>query len=530
MRTQRHPSRLALLLAGALALTGCADHDHPQGKDHGHAHGSGAAHSHAANANRAAEPEKITHFTEHTELFVEFPRLVVGERSAFAAHVTRLKDFAPVRAGKVTVLLSGGGQPEESFAADLPTQPGIFRPEASPRHAGERELAIEIAAPEFTARHLLGPVTVYADRKAAESAPAEAHAEGDIGFTKEQQWKVDFAIAQAVPRPIRPAIAVTGALRARPDGEALLTAQAAGQVRSAGRFPHVGQAVPRGAVLADLVPRLGGDTDYASLQAAARRAKVELDQSVRERVRLEGLLRDEAIAEKRVIAARSAEDAARIEHEASQQRLGQFGGAGGGIPIRAPTEGVLADVRVSPGAYVEAGQLLFHITDPRTLWLELRVPESDAARVSAPSGATFQVDGIEQSFEVVAGRNARLIAAGAVVDAGTRTVPVTFEMQKPHPGLKIGMAVKARVFVGEAQIALAVPAEAVVDESGVPVVFVQTGGESFQRRPVRTGARDGDWIQILDGLEPGQRVVTRGAYLVKLAATRSGEVGHGHAH
>ncbi len=208
----------------------------------------------------------------------------------------------------------------------------------------------------------------------------------------------------------------------------------------------------------------------------------------------------------------------------------QFGGGGGGIPIRAPTTGAIVDVRVSPGAYVQEGQLLFHIADARAMWLELRVPESEATRASAPSGATFQVEGIDQSFEVVTGKNARLIGAGALVDSTTRTVPVLFEIATPHPGLKIGMAVKARVFVGQTQPGLAVPANAVVDESGVAVVFVQTGGESFQRRPVRTGARDGDWIQILDGLEPGQRVVTRGAYLVKLAATKTGGIGHGHAH
>jgi membrane fusion protein, heavy metal efflux system len=530
MKNDRHSVRHALLLAGVLALVGCADHDHADGKDHGHVHGKEAAHAHAAESGHGAEPEKITHFTDRTELFVEFPRLTVGETSAFAAHITHLKDFSPLRAGKVTVLLAGGDQPEESFVAESPTQPGIFRPEASPRHAGERELTIEIATTEFTVRHLLGPVTVYADRKAAESAPAEAHAEGDIGFTKEQQWKVDFAVAEASARQIRHGIAVTGVLKARPDGEALLTAQAAGQVHPAGAFPHVGRSVQKGTVLAHLVPRLGGDTDYASLQAAARRAKVELDQSMRERTRLEGLFRDEAIPEKRVLAARAAEESARIEYEASQRRLGQFGGGGGGIPIRAPIAGAVADVRVSSGAYVQEGQLLFHIADARTMWLELRVPESDAARVSAPSGATFQVEGIDQSFEVVTGKNARLIGAGALVDSTTRTVPVLFEIATPHPGLRIGMAVKARIFVGDTQPGLAVPSEAVVDESGVAVVFVQTGGESFQRRPVRTGARDGDWIQILDGLEPGQRVVTRGAYLVKLAATKTGEIGHGHAH
>jgi multidrug resistance efflux pump len=85
--------------------------------------------------------------------------------------------------------------------------------------------------------------------------------------------------------------------------------------------------------------------------------------STRERTRLEGLFRDEAIPEKRVLAARAAEEAARIEYEASQRRLAQFGGGGGGVPIRAPISGSIADVRVSPGAYVEQGKLLFHIAD-----------------------------------------------------------------------------------------------------------------------------------------------------------------------
>ena len=92
------------------------------------------------------------------------------------------------------------------------------------------------------------------------------------------------------------------------------------------------------------------------------------------------------------------------------------------------------------------------------------------------------------------------------------------------------MAVKAEVYPGAAREVIAVPGSAVIDESGVPHVFVMTGGESFERRPVRVGTREGDWVEIVEGLEPGQRVVSRGAYLVKLAATKTGEIGHGHAH
>ncbi len=74
------------------------------------------------------------------------------------------------------------------------------------------------------------------------------------------------------------------------------------------------------------------------------------------------------------------------------------------------------------------------------------------------------------------------------------------------------------------------PASAVLDENGIATVYVQSGGESFERRQIEAGVRDGDWIEVKGGVRAGERVVTRGAYLIKLAATRSEAVGHGHAH
>ena len=76
----------------------------------------------------------------------------------------------------------------------------------------------------------------------------------------------------------------------------------------------------------------------------------------------------------------------------------------------------------------------------------------------------------------------------------------------------------------------AVPVDAVVDDGGMDVVYVQTGGESFTRKPVRLGIRDGDYIEIREGIEPGDWVVAQGAYSVKLASTSTESIGHGHVH
>ncbi|MHB0975550.1 MAG: efflux RND transporter periplasmic adaptor subunit, partial [Thiobacillus sp.] len=280
-----------------------------------------------------------------------------------------------------------------------------------------------------------------------------------------------------------------------------------------------------------LVPRLGGETDLATLRAAADKARVGHELARQELARMETLYREEAVPEKRVLDARAAAATARAEYEAARQRLGQYSGGSGGIPLRAPVAGTLADVRVSPGAYAEAGAPLFHIADRGKLWLELRVPESEAARLAGPSGAAFKVAGEERSIEIIPGKNGRLVAVGGVVDAATRTVPVVFEFSPPGDRLlPIGMAVKAQIFAGGARETVAIPASSVLDEGGLSVVFVMTGGESFERRQVRLGAREGDWVEVLDGLTPGSRVVSRGAYLVKLASTGTGEIGHGHAH
>jgi multidrug efflux pump subunit AcrA (membrane-fusion protein) len=95
----------------------------------------------------------------------------------------------------------------------------------------------------------------------------------------------------------------------------------------------------------------------------------------------------------------------------------------------------------------------------------------------------------------------------------------------------VGQGVTLRLITTAQAPEVAVPADAVVDDGGQTIVFVQTGGESFERRPVRVGGpREGGLLQIADGLEAGERVVTRGAHLVRLSALSPQTPGHGHVH
>jgi RND family efflux transporter MFP subunit len=484
--------------------------------------------------HKHGEMENLTHFTDRTELFVEFPKLVAGEKAAITAHFTRIADFKPVKEGTVTVILSGGQLPDERFTAKASSDPGIFRPELAPGKAGKRNLAIELATSEFTVLHDLGSLTVFANDKEADAGAEEEHHEEGIAFTKEQQWKVEFATSEAVKRPVQDAVSATGTLRPAAGAEAFVHAPAAGHILTRGHdFPAVGQRFKKGQVIAWLVPHLGADADFASLEMAAAKSRISVQQAKQDRERLEGLLADEAIAAKRVQEAKTLEAMSRSELLAAEERLAHYRrgtdikGDRNSIPLTAPIDGELAEVMAATGSQLPEGAPIFRIVDARRLWLEVHVAESDLGRVGTPSGVSFRVQGAHRDF-ILDEKNSKLLAASAVIDTRSRTVPYTFELREPDPMLRVGMSVQSQIFGNTPRESVTVPINALQDENGISTVYVQTGGESFERRVVTIGTRARGLAEILAGLEAGERVVSKNPYLVRLAATKT-ESGGGHA-
>ena len=498
----------------AAVLVACS-HEHEQ--DKGGAHGSGEA------------SVAITHYTGETELFVEFPALVRGQDVEFVAHLTRLRDFQPVGEGTLVATLSGGGQAEEHGETGAGATPGIFKPLLAPQHPGKRRLTFTLSAPGLKVTHELGEVEVFADKKAA--AAATATPASGIRYTKEQQWKAEFSVEPAAPRAIRESIAVTALVRPRAAGEARIAAASAGLLRPRpGGAPQIGSRVAAGEILGYLVPRLGGETDIATLELAVSRARLDAALAREELARLESLLQAGAVAAKRVQDARHREGIAQAELGAAQRRLATYQGGSGGIALKSPVAGVIVAVAGAAGTAFEEGQMIFHVADLSRLWLEAQVPESDIGRVGTPAGAFFKLDGEGGAVVLEVGKNARLIAFGGLVNPDTRTVPAIFEFENPAGRLKAGMQLRAGLYTGRVAQGIAVPAGALIDDSGQAAVFIQKAGETFERRLVTPGPRDGDWVAVPSGLAPGERIVTRGAWQVRLAASAPAQAGHGHAH
>lgn len=477
-----------------------------------------------------------TRFTDRTELFVEFPTLVAGLESPFAAHVTLLDSFKPLAAGRVSVVLSGDGAADERFEVVSPTVPGIFRPVAKPAHAGPRDLRIEIEGDGFSDRHDLGTVQVHSDVAAASSGTSEPDEPGGITFLKEQQWRVPFATAPVSERTLRASLRTHGVLRARSDGEAKVAAPLTGRVITpADQAPRVGMSVTPGTVLSVIAPRLSDDTDPSELARAVERARRDLDLAKKERSRLESLYGSNAVPERRVLEARHSESDASSDLATAEHRLRQYEGIhrstdeqpAGRVAVRSPIAGTLVEALVAPGEFVEEGRTLFEVVDLGRLWLEARIPEADLTRVRDVRGAWFEIEGLGAPIEVA---ESGIVAKPGVVDPASRTAPLVFEVPNADRNLAVGMFADVNVLTGDARAVLAIPTSAIVDEAGESVAYVERGGETFERRSLTLGVRDGDHVEVTGGLAPGDRVVTKGAYAVRLAAASGAVPAHGHAH
>ena len=511
-----------LLLAALLGLM-------PACRDRGHSHDATGGHTHAAPGSTVGRPTvAVTLWSDRTELFMEYPLFVAGESGRSAIHVTDLADFSPLSEGEAIVTLRRDGRVLE-FRGGA-SRPGIFGVDLEVLQAGSYEMSLRVDAPNLQDVHELGQVTVY---EPAASLPADEEDDGAISFLKEQQWTLEFGTTVAALRGIRPGVTVPATVRPRSGGDALLTAPVPGRVDPTTRVPVPGARVRAGAVLARIAPRSDDLRDAAGLRASLVEAEQSHMLALQGRDRASRLVEARAVPARRLDEAQAALTASEARLDAARERwnrfesLSQSAGAEGGaamFAMRAPFEGVVSEVRFTAGESVEENDLLMRMVDPDRVHVVGAVTESLAATLGEVTAGELVLDG-QPSIGLGAP-----FAANPVIEPVARTTAVRFALDNRVPRLRIGQAVSLRLFVGDEESVTAIPESAIVDDGGRPVVFVQTGGESFERRSVQLGSRADGYVHVVEGVKPGERVVHRGAYLVRLAAMSTQIPAHGHVH
>jgi RND family efflux transporter MFP subunit len=512
--------RLALLLAILMAfLPACGEHGHP--------HDDASDHQAADERPTVA----LSRWTDRTELFMEYPVFVAGESGRSAIHVTDLADFSPLNAGEAIVSLRASDGRILEFRGG-PSRPGIFGVDLAVDQPGIYEMTLRVDAPGLQDLHELGPVTVHAAGSSPDGGDEE---QGEaISFLKEQQWILTFGTEPVQVRRLQSSIRVPAAIRPRAGGEAILSAAVPGRIDPASSTPIPGTRVRAGALLVRIVPRSDDVRDAAGLRAALVEAEQQWELAVGERERAARLVESRALPARRLSEAQAAVTVSNARLEAARQRWARFeslshsGGSGvpdsGFFEVHAPFDGIVADVRFAPGASVEQDEFLVRLVDADRVHVVGAVPEAQASKLGLVDSGELLRDGMSP---IPLGKP---LAVGSVVEPDARTVDVRFALDNRELGLHVGHSVGLRLFLSDAESQPAAPESAIVDDGGQPVVFVQTGGESFERRPVTLGNRAAGYVHILEGVAPGERVVHRGAYFIRLAAMSTQIPAHGHVH
>ena len=133
-------------------------------------------------------------------------------------------------------------------------------------------------------------------------------------------------------------------------------------------------------------------------------------------------------------------------------------------------------------------------------------------------------------FSLTGKAGGRLVFISPEVDEHNHTIRLLYELPNPEGRFRAGEHLTLFIEGRHAGDAIAIPDSAIVEEAGQPVAFVQVGGETFAKRELTLGLRDGGLVQVLRGLKEGERVVTRGAMSIRLASTANSLPAHGHVH
>ena len=378
-------------------------------------------------------------------------------------------------------------------------------------------------------------------------APAEpakaARPAGVLKLSADSQRGAGLVVVEVQQRPVAEAIQANGQLTINEDKAWHVGAIAEGKVVAV--LAKVGDEVKEGQVLAYLHSHAIHESRAAYKQALAEqdRAQSNLEHARRVSQRAMRLLKLQAISQEQadqadndVRTAAAALRKAQADVEKERQHLTEFlevpledepSGKreskieNDSIPVKAPAAGTIFKRMVSPGTVLSVGGEAFTIADTSALWMIANLNEADLSGLRPGLAVEISVKAYpERVFR------GRVLQLGEELDAETRTLKVRVLVPNEAGLLKPEMFAAAAIATGAGRKALYVPEAAALELNGQKVVFVQTGAETFEPRPISVARTVEGALEIADGLKAGERVVVKGSFVLKsemLKSTLEGE-------
>jgi membrane fusion protein, multidrug efflux system len=347
-----------------------------------------------------------------------------------------------------------------------------------------------LALVAFLAVFLLGRFGVLDVPWTPDSARASAHADGDKGKDgkkdkdEEEKPTVPVELALAEARQISAYYRASSVIEA--DRHVDLVSKASGRVRSVN--VEEGDWVERGQVLAEL------ENDEQKI--LLRQSELKEKDAKRELTRRESLLAQNLITQEDFDATKSTFDLAVTDRELANVRVVD-------TQIIAPFSGQVTRRSIVPGQHVNASESAFTLVDFEPLRVRVHLPEVIARKVSPGDAVNLDVEAMDRPVPATVER------ISPVVDPSTSTVRLTLLVEEDQETLRVGGFVKVRITTDTQTDALSIPKVALVEEGGLRSVFLAEA-DSVRKVEVRTGLYDESHIEVLDGLETGDYVVTLG--------------------
>ena len=478
----------------------------------GHDHDSEHGHDHA-------DQLSYVQWQAQVELFVEFKPLVLGEISRFAAHFTQLTDYKPIQEGILTVSLiveDKGIKQSVEIAS-----PGIFSPALKPTVAGRGKLIFDLKTPDLSRQFTIDPITVFSNSAdAAAAALAQAPPADAVEFLKDQAWKIDFEVKELKKEPVHQVIHTAGEFQAVKGQEKIVAAKSGGIITYKNSKLQIGRELSNGELLLSIN---SGGLLTKDIREKHSVAKAKHYQAQADFERAERLLNQQIISQKEY-------EKRKMDYSVAKAELATISNAfsKGGQMVYANMSGIIKDLYISDGQYVEEGQALMKLTNNRKLHLQAEVSQKYSAQLGRINKVHFKTPA-EEEFQALEAYNGRLVSYGKILEPGTALLPVLFELD--NVGTLIpGSFAELFLLTKPIEEAIVVPRSALMRDYDQHYVYVQAGGESFEKRPVKLGVDDGFQVEILSGLSEGDLIVTQGAYQIKMASMSSAIPAHGHTH
>jgi RND family efflux transporter MFP subunit len=461
-------------------------------------------------------------YSNNFELFAEADPLIVGESANILSHFSVLPEFKALEKGNITVVLTVNSS-ITSQTLDAPTRKGIYSFNIIPEISGKGSLNFKITGEGGYSEVLIPEITVFATHDEAHEATESIQVSGTntTVFTKEQSWKTDFSTENPSKESFGQIIKTTAQIHSAQGDEMLVAAKVNGIISFTGNNIMEGRDISNGQTLFAITGSGFADNNsavrYAEAQNNFEKAKADYERTI-------VLAEDKIVSEKDLLQYRNLYENTKSVFDNLSRNFNASGQS-----VTSPLTGFIKRLFVTNGQYVEAGQPVIMVSQNKTLLLRAEVQQKYAPDLHTISTANIRIPDDNKTYTLEE-LNGRILSFGKTTTSDNYLIPISLQINNTGsfiPGSFVELFLKTKT---NPQV-LTLPNTSLLEEQGVFFVYVQVTPELFEKREIKTGATDGIKTEIVRGISENERVVTKGAILIKLAqATGTLDAHSGHVH